>query len=436
MGYNKINAIPLKYHTMPKFIIEGGYPLKGEIRVGGAKNMALKLFPAALLTDKEWVISNVPALEDIRHSVGLFQSVGGEVGNVSAGTYSLRAKDIRPENMDPNICLKIQTSILMCAPLLARYGKVFFSKPGGCAIGPRPHDIFWAGFKTLGAKIKKNKHGYLLTAKGLRGSKFVFPWISVGATEAMILAAVLAKGKTILKNAACEPEISALADFLNECGAKIRGVGSPTVEITGVNSLSGGKCKVIPDRIEAGSFIAMGLAAKSPIKITNMNPDHLDALWSSLSKCGVNLDIGRDFVQIKPDSWKKMKGVEIRTHEYPGFPTDLQPPFTVLMTQAKGLSLIHETIYERRLFFTDMLNNQMGAKIIICDPHRAIVQGPTKLFGAKVISPDIRAGLAMVIAGLIAKGKTEVENIYQIDRGYENLEERLRRMGAKITRAA
>ena len=416
---------------MERFVIKGGRKLKGTIKVKGAKNAALKLLAACLLTDQEWTISNVPQIEDIFRLVELLKGVGVEVKNNSSGIYRIRAKNIQTTRLEPSIAQKLKGSILMAGPLLARQGEVVFPHPGGCVIGQRPRDIFLAGFEAFGAKVKTNRKGYHLTAKKLKGTKFVFPVISVTATETMILMAVLAKGKTILKNAACEPEIAALANFLNKCGAKIKGAGTPFIEIEGVNYLKGGRCRVIPDRIEAGSLIILGIASGSPIKVAGLNPEDLDVLWFLLEKAGLNFKIGKNSVIVKPSF--KLKAVNLKTHEYPGFATDLQAPFAVLMTQAKGLSLIHETIFEGRLFYTDMLN-QMGAKIIMADPHRVIIQGPTKLYGRYLISPDIRAGIALIIAALIAQGESIIENIYQIDRGYERIEERLSKIGADIKR--
>ena len=416
---------------MERFVIKGGRKLKGTIKVKGAKNAALKLLAACLLTDQEWTISNVPQIEDIFRLVELLKGVGVEVKNNSSGIYRIRAKNIQTTRLEPNIAQKLKGSILMVGPLLARQGEVVFPHPGGCVIGQRPRDIFLAGFEAFGAKVKTNRKGYHLTAKKLKGTKFVFPVISVTATETMILMAVLAKGKTILKNAACEPEIAALANFLNKCGAKIKGAGTPFIEIEGVNYLKGGRCRVIPDRIEAGSLIILGIASGSPIKVAGLNPEDLDVLWFLLEKAGLNFKIGKNSVIVEPSF--KLKAVNLKTHEYPGFATDLQAPFAVLMTQANGLSLIHETIFEGRLFYTDMLN-QMGAKIIMADPHRVIIQGPTKLYGRYLISPDIRAGIALIIAALIAQGESIIENIYQIDRGYERIEERLSKIGADIKR--
>jgi len=417
---------------MAKFVIRGGRKLKGTIRVKGAKNAALKLLAASLLTDKEWTISNVPQIEDIFRLIELLKGVGAEVENKSAGFYSIRAKNIKTVHLEPDIARKLKGSILMAAPLLIRRGQAILPRPGGCVIGQRPRDIFLAGFKAFGVKVKEDRCGYHLTApKQLKGTKFVFPLISVTATETMLLMAVLARGETLLKNAACEPEIVALADFLNQCGAKIKGAGTPFIEIEGVSSLKGGHCQVIPDRIEAGSFAILGAVSQSPIKVIGLNPEDLDVFWFLLEKAGVKLKIDKDSVLIEPSF--RLKAVNLKTHEYPGLATDLQAPFTILMTQAQGLSLIHETIFEGRLFYTDLLN-QMGAKIIMADPHRVIVQGPTKLIGRYLISPDIRAGIALVIAALIARGQSVIENIYQIDRGYEKIEERLQKLGADIQR--
>lgn len=417
---------------MAKFVIQGGRKLKGTIRVKGAKNAALKLLAASLLTDQEWTLDNVPQIEDIFRLIELLKGVGAKVEEKSAGFYSIRTKNITAFRLEPSIAQKLKGSILMAAPLLVRQGRAILPHPGGCVIGQRPRDIFLAGFEAFGVKVKKDAYGYRLTApRQLKGTKFVFPQISVTATETMLLMAVLAKGKTLLKNTACEPEIVALADFLNQCGAKIKGVGTPFIEVEGVSSLRGGHCQVIPDRIEAGSFVILGAASQSPIKVVGLNPEHLDVFWCLLEKAGVHFKIDKDSVSIEPGF--RLKAINLKTHEYPGFATDLQAPFTVLMTQARGLSLIHETIFEGRLFYTDLLN-QMGAKIIMADPHRVIVQGPTKLVGRYLISPDIRAGIALIIAALIARGQSVIDNIYQVDRGYERIEERMQKLGADIQR--
>lgn len=418
---------------MDRFIIKGGQRLKGTIKVNGAKNAALKLLAACLLTDQTWTISNVPQIEDVFRQIELLKGIGVEVKNGAKGVYQLKARNIQTTSLEPSIAQRSKGSILLAGPLLARCGEANFPHPGGCVIGQRPRDIFVAGFQAFGAKVKESEKGYHLVAKKLKGTKFVFPLVSVTATETMLLTAVLAKGKTFLKNAACEPEIPFLAQFLNKCGAKIKGAGTPFIEIEGVSSLKDGQCRVISDRIEAGSLVILGIASNSPIKVSNLDPEYLDTLWYILEKTGANFKIGKNSVIVKPGP--KLKAVNIKTHEYPGFVTDLQAPFTVLMTQAKGISLIHETIFDGRLFYTDMLN-QMGAKVIMCDPHRVIVQGPTKLYGRNLLSPDLRAGIALVIAALIAKGESVIENIYQIDRGYEQIEKRLQKLGADIKRVS
>ncbi len=328
---------------------------------------------------------------------------------------------------------KVRSSILFIGPLLCRLGKLKYLIRGVC-YRKRPIDIFLDGFEKFGAKIEWDSDQIKLTAPtgGLRGTEIFFPKITVTGTEAMLMTAVLAKGKTLLYNCAMEPEVAALADYLNSIGAKIEGAGTSTIKVEGVEKISAeGEFKVIPDRIETGTFLMLGILANGNLLIKNCNPKHLGAVVSVLQKTGANFQIGEDFIEVKKR--KNLKPVSITTHEYPGFATDLQPPYTLLMTQAKGTSLIHETIFEGRLFFTDQLNT-MGANIIMCDPHRVVVSGPTKLYGKKLSSPDLRAGITMVLAGIIAEGTTTIDNIYQIDRGYEKIEERLRKIGVKIKR--
>jgi len=418
---------------MEQFIIKGGKSLEGIIEVRGAKNAALKAFAASLLSNKKWIIKNVPAIEDVSRMVELLSDLGVNISSNGQGDYEIKAAKLKKVKLREDLSEQLRASMVLTGPILAREGKVTFSYPGGCVIGRRPIDIFLDGFEALGAKITRDKSLFhLSTNRGkLRGNKFIFPRISVTATECLMLAAVLAKGKTILKNAACEPEIPALAQFLNKCGAKIKGAGTHTIEIEGVERLNGGTYKVIPDRLETGTFAILGIATNSRIKIAKCNPTHLEALWIALNKAGVNLELGKDYVITKPT--KNLKSIDIVTHEYPGFATDFQAPFTVLMTQARGQSLIHEIIYEGRLLYAQILN-QMGANIVVCDPHRIIVNGPSRLYGRRIISPDIRAGIALVVAALVAQGETRIENIYQIDRGYERIEERLAKLGANIKR--
>lgn len=322
---------------------------------------------------------------------------------------------------------------MFVGPILARAGEVEFPHPGGCVIGAgaRPIDLFLEGFKAMGADIRVNDGFYKIKAKKLTGCEYFFTTVSVTGTESLMMTAVLAAGRTILKNCAMEPEIVSLADYLNSQGAKIKGAGTPTIIIEGVESIRAGEYKIIPDRIETGTFAIMAAASKSEITITNCEPAHIESLLTIFSKIGIKFERGDNWLKIK--KVKSIKPYSVKTHEYPGFPTDLQSPYTILMTQAEGRSLIHETIYDRRLLFTDILT-QMGADIIMCDPHRVVVNGPTKLIGRKLTSPDLRAGIAIIIAALIAEGQTEIDNIYQIDRGYENIDARLRSLGADIKR--
>ncbi len=417
---------------MAKYLIQGKTSLKGEIKVNGAKNAALKIIPASLLSSSTITISNLPDIEDIDRSLQLLTDIGASISK-STGIAEINTKNINKFELNPLITTKFRASIMFVAPLLARLGEVKFSHPGGCVIGAggRPIDIFLDGFKALGAEVKEKPNHYHIKAKKLKGAEYFFPKVSVTATESLIMAAVLADVVTVLKNFAMESEISALAEYLNSQGANIKGAGTPTITIKGVERLGAGNFTTPPDRIESGSFALMAAATKSELSIKNCAPEHIRILLTLFRKIGVDFKEGKDWLHIKKSS--RIKPYNIKTHEYPGFPTDLQSPYTVLMTQAEGSSIIHETIYDRRLLYIDMLS-QMGADIIMCDPHRVVVNGPSKLYGKKLTSPDLRAGIALVIAALIAEGKTEIDNIYQIERGYEKIDKRLRKLGADIKR--
>jgi len=417
---------------MSKFIINGPTNLSGEIKVSGAKNNALKILAASILSKNDITIKNIPSIEDVHRMIEILGNLGAKIDHLDKKTVKISTKNISETEIDELLAKKLRTSILLIGPLLARFNKVKFPHPGGCVIGKRPIDLFLKGFKQLGAEIKFSNSHYELTAKkGLHSAKIIFPSVSVTATECLMMAATLIKGTTYLHNAAMEPEISSLAEYLNTQGAKITGAGTSIIKIEGVDTLSAGTYEVIPDRIEAGTFAIMGILTNSEIKITNCNPAHLDVLWEKIRQIGVDIEIGENYILTKKHNG--FSATDMRTHEYPGFPTDLQAPFTLLLTQAKGMSLVHETVFEGRLFYTDLLN-QMGANIIMCDPYRVVLNGPTKLYGRKLISPDLRAGITMVLAGLIAEEETQIDNIYQIDRGYENLVEKLRAIGADIKR--
>jgi len=418
---------------MPKFIITGGQKLSGEIAVGGAKNNAQIMIPVALLSTGTMIIKNVPQIDGVEKSLELMRDLGAEI---KEGDHQLEINTtgLNKNELDKKIADKFRTSVMFVGPILARLGEVKFPHPGGCVIGAagRPIDLFLEGFEALGAKVEIKDKYYYISAKKLKGCDFFFTTMAVTGTQSMLMTACLAEGKTTLKNCAMEPEVVALADYLNSQGAKISGAGTPTIIIEGVAKLNAGVCEIIPDRIEAGSFALMAAATNSEIKISNCNPEHILNLLTIFDKIGVKYERGENYLIMKKSG--EIKSYDLKTHEYPGFSTDLQSPYVVLMTQAHGTSLIQETIYDRRLLWADMLS-QMGANIIMCDPHRVSVNGPTKLYAKKLISPDIRAGIALVIAALIAEGTTEIDNIYQIDRGYEQLDVRLKKLGAAIERA-
>lgn len=415
-----------------KFLIKGGKALHGEIEVYGAKNEALKVFAASVLFDEPVIIKNVPEIEDIARCKELLEFMGGKVEETGKREFKISANLINSYCLPPQISKSMRSSIVFTGPVLAKFGKVKFPHPGGCVIGERPIDIFLEGFKKLGAEIKEDGESYVLTAKKLIGAKIVFNKVSVTATETLMMAAVLAYGKTVLYNAAMEPEVTALAEFLNSCGAKIKGAGTYLIEITGVSKLKFKKpCVVIPDRIEAGSFAVLAAMLGKEILINNCNPSHLVVFLEHLKRTGTLIEINKNSLKISAP--KKINAVNVKTHEYPGFVTDLQAPFVSLLTQAYGKSVVHETIFEGRLNYTEDLN-RMGAKIMHCDTQKIIIEGPVNLHGREMESPDLRAGLAFVLAALAAHGESIIHGVYKIDRGYERIEERLRMLGADIKR--
>lgn len=418
---------------MDKFIIQGGQQLHGSIAVHGAKNHALKMFAASLLSNQPLTLRNVPEIEDIFRLAEILQSLGVVVTQKRHGQYQLSPgrtiKTILPEKLVP----KLRASILLTGPLLARYHKVSLPHPGGCAIGKRPIDLFVNAFQAMGARyhFKKGHHHFTVSGKGLCGTRYIFPLVSVTGTETLILAAVLANGRTIIINAAREPEIVALAEYLNQHGAKISGAGTSTISVEGVKRITAGVATIIPDRIETLSFLFLALATKSRLTITQCQPSQVEVPLQLLRDSGAKFTLGQSSITTHP--WKKLKPLHVVTREYPGFPTDGQSPLTVLLTQIHGVSSVMETIYADRLFFSDMLN-RMGANIQMHTSQHITIHGGTKLRGKVVDSPDLRAGIAMVIAGAVASGRTEIGNIYQIDRGYESIDQRLRAIGLNINR--
>ena len=414
-----------------QFTVSGQQVLGGKIQVSGAKNAVLKFMAASLLSEEAWTIENVPDIADVSVMVQILEHLGATVRRDDAHTYTIEAKDVNTTTIPADLSAKLRTSILCVAPLLARFGEVTFSHPGGCVLGKRPIDLFLDGYRALGAEITESGDSFHVSRKKNVPPRFVFPFVSHMATESLILGSVFTPGQTTIVNAAMEPEVEALTNWLNSIGAKITNGGHHTITIEGVKKLSGGRTRILPDRIETGTFAVLGSLIADDLLIEDCEPKHLDTFWEVLRRAGGNFEIGENSVRIKRSD--DLCATNLQTREYPGFTTDLQAPFTVLLTQARGLSLVHEVIYEGRLFYTDSLN-KMGAKIIMADPHRVIVEGPTQLVGKKLESPDIRAGIALVIAALIAQGESTIDHVNHIDRGYERIDERLRLIGAKIER--
>lgn len=415
---------------MEKFVIKGGYRLTGEVEISGAKNAALPLMSACLLTDKECILEGIPNLKDIDTMSQLLTSLGSEIVRDKNGSLRIKTSCITNHEAPYDLVRTMRASILVLGPLVTREGRAKISMPGGCAIGDRPINLHINALKKMGAKIEQ-KHGYIIaTAKRLKGAKIYFDTQTVTGTENIIMAAVLAKGETILENAAREPEVVDLVHFLRKMGAKIEGEGTSVIRIEGVDSLKPAVHKVIPDRIEAGTYIIATAATCGNVRIKNCRMDHLDALEQKLVEAGVTIEREEDGVRVIGK--REIKSVDITTMPYPGFPTDLQAQFMALMTVAKGLSLIRETIFENRFIHVSELK-RMGADITIKD-RNAIVKGVESLTGAPVMVSDLRAGAALVIAGLIAEGETEVLRIYHLDRGYEAMEKKLSKLGAKIKR--
>ncbi len=418
-----------------KFLIRGGKELRGTIEVMGAKNSVLKAMAASLLFENPVTLENVPQIEDVTRMSELLLNLGAGIKTPGERTLEIHAQNAKNTALKNEVAKRFRASIVLAGPLLARFGRASFPHPGGCVIGKRPIDLFLDGWTTMGAKVRDGNDEYEVSAKKLQNADFTFRVVSVTGTETLMMTTVLAEGKTILRNCASEPEIPALAAFLNESGAKITGAGTPTIEIEG----TGGKLlrarrpfRIMPDRIEAGSFLVLGAAIGKKLRVANCNPEHLSALLAALRDAGVAIKTGEDWIEISQQ--KTLRAVNIKTKEYPGFPTDLQAPFAVLMTQAQGESVIFETIFENRFGYADDLK-RMGANIFLADSHRIVVKGPTPLRGRAIESPDLRAGLAFVLAALLAKGESIINNVYQIDRGYEKIDERLRKLGAEIERA-
>ena len=416
---------------MDCLVIKGGASLKGEVKISGAKNAALPLMAATLLTDEECVIRNLPNLSDVRFMCRILKSLGAKV-EMSRGTVRVRSKKIEGFG-DYDLIRKMRGSICILGPLMGRFNEAKVSMPGGCVIGARPIDLHLKGMRDLGAKVRVQA-GYVhaKAAKLVGGESFLGGRCgpTVLGTANVMMAASLAKGNTVIHSAACEPEIEDLAIFLNAMGAKISGAGSPTITIQGVRKMRGAEHRVIPDRIEAATYALAGAVTGGDVTVKNCNPGHLSAVLDKMQEAGVKFDVGRTLIRVKPS--KNLKSVDITTMPHAGFPTDVQAQMMVLMLKSPGISIITERIFESRFMHVNELA-RMGADISIEGPS-AIVKGGVPLSGADVMASDLRASAALVLAGLAAKDTTRVNRVYHIDRGYEDIDGKLRSLGATITR--
>lgn len=412
-------------------VIQGGQHLQGKMRVYGAKNAAGPLIAATLLCKGRARFENVPRLTDIVRLLEILESMGAEVLWEDEHTLQIDTKNIDPAALDRKKMKSMRYSILLLGPMLSRFKKVIVPEPGGCNLGNRPIDVHLFGLGALGAKVETDETGSLyMEAKELKGNYIILPEFSVTGTENILMAAVLAKGKTSIRLAAAEPHVQELCAFLNAAGAKITGVGTHELEIEGVRSLKTPANWVInPDMIEIGTFAAAAALTRGKIDIYPVIPTHLDAIRSTLSRIGVREEIKKDHFIVQGVS--RMKAFKLQTMIYPGFPTDLQAPFGLLATQCHGTSLIHEPMFESRLGYINELI-KMGANAVIADPHRVVINGPTTLHGTDIRSLDLRAGATMILAGLIAEGETVIHDAEIVYRGYEQLDERLRALGAEI----
>lgn len=407
--------------------INGGAELSGTIRVSGAKNACVAILPAAILSDEEVTICNIPELTDTDALCEILKSLNVEVKRASESII-IDPSNMKNVEITENYSKKLRASYYFMGALLGKYKKAVMYFPGGCSIGARPINLHLKGFEALGAKVTNDRNKYIVEAEELKGANIYLDFASVGATVNIMLAAVKAKGETVIDNAAREPEIVNIATFLNNMGAKIRGAGTSTIKIEGVEKLHSCFHEVIPDRIEAGTFAIIGALCGNKLKIDNIIPEHLDSLISKLEEIGVEIEIGADYLVVtKKDNYKP---TQIETAVYPGFPTDLQQPLTVLLTQCNGKSKVVETIWENRFMHISHLN-RLGSDITVKN-QTATVIGPTNLKGTKVIATDLRAGAAMIAAGLIAEGTTTIANVEHILRGYEKIVEKLTSVGAKI----
>ena len=423
---------------MPSFLIEGGHPLTGEVTPAGNKNAALPLLTACLLTTEPVILHNVPNIGDVQTMKMLMESLGVSIEVLSEHTWQVHAEELRLADIDPDLCRRIRASILLAGPMLGRIGRVDLPPPGGDVIGRRRIDTHLLALGALGVEVHyTDRDMHLKAPNGLKGAEILLDEASVTATENAIMAAVTASGNTVIRNAASEPHIQDLCHFLNQLGARIDNIGSNTLQITGVDKLHGGEFTIGPDYLEVVSFIGAAAVTRGEILVKNAAPEYLEMVRLVFCRLGVIWETrGEDIfvpqqqsMKIEPDLGGQIPQISVMP--WPAFPTDLMSIAIILATQSNGTVLFHDWMYETRMFFIDKLVS-MGARIVLCDPHRSIVQGPSILMGETLESPDIRAGLALTLAALSAKGTSRINNISQIERGYERIDEKLISLGAQI----
>jgi UDP-N-acetylglucosamine 1-carboxyvinyltransferase len=423
---------------MEQFIIEGGVSLQGEVTPAGNKNAALPLLAACLLTDEPVVLHNLPEIRDVINIRCLLESLGVEITTLEPHSWQVHAREVRPADLDPDLCRKIRASILLAGPMTARSGELHLPPPGGDVIGRRRVDTHILALKALGADVTYDRT-FHFSAKRLQGANILLDEASVTGTENTIMAAVTARGDTVIHNAASEPHVQELCHLLVAMGAKILHIGSNTLKISGVDKLHGAEYTIGPDYLEVVSFIGAAVATHGSIRIRQAAPQYMDMIALVFKRLGVEWIVeGQDILvpaeqklEIEPDLGGAIP--EISVMPWPGFPSDLMSIAIVMATLSKGSILMHDWMYPSRMYFTDKLVG-MGAQIVLCDPHRAIIQGPSRLYGEKMESPDIRAGMALLLAALSAKGRSVIRNISQIERGYEHVDQKLAALGANIQR--
>ena len=412
---------------MSKFIIQGGKRLEGEVKISGSKNAALPIIAATVLNGGKTTLYNIPDIQDVQTMFEIIKDIGGNVTK-KKNKVIIDTSKIHTYEIPDHLMRKMRSSVILAGALIGKYHKARFSCPGGCDIGARPIDLHLKGFEKLGINIKEEFGEIVCSTEKILGTQIHLDFPSVGATENIILASCLGDGTTIITNAAREPEIEDLAKYLNKMGAQIKGVGTDKIEIIGVSKLSEISHNIMPDRIEAGTYLVAGAITGGRVKLINVCPEHIEPILNTLEEANCKLEIGKNTILIEAP--KRIKAVDVKTMPYPGFPTDMQSIFGALLTTAKGTSVITENIFESRYKYVQELN-RMGAKINV-EGRTAIIKGTKKIQGANVVATDLRGGAALILEALAAKGITEIDNIYYVLRGYEKIEEKLKKLGAKI----